>query len=361
VEITDTGIGISSEQQAHLFDSFYQAENSTTRKFGGTGLGLTISKRVVEMMGGNIWIESELGKGAMFAFTFQMMRGNTPVEKHSFSDARLNKDNIRILAVDDDPDILTYFKEIMQELELSCDIAASGEDALNIVEQKGAYNVYFVDLKMPGINGIELTRALKTKKTDPGNSIVIMISAAEWSSIENEAKNAGVDKFLSKPIFPSDIINAVNGLIGSERLKVKEPQRDINGIFKGRRILLAEDVEINREIMQVMLEPTLLEIECAENGAEAVRIFSESPDKYDVIFMDIQMPEMDGYEATRRIRALDIPRAKTVPIIAMTANVFKEDIEMCIEAGMNEHIGKPVNFDEVLDKLRAYLFPETIV
>jgi CheY-like chemotaxis protein len=218
IEVRDTGIGISAEQQNLLFRPFQQVDSIMARRFGGTGLGLAISKRIVELMDGKIWVSSEPGKGSVFAFTARLQRG-------------------------------------------------TGE---------------------------------KTK-TD-----------------ENR-------------------------------------QRDVTGLYKGRHVLLVEDMEINREIVIALLEPTLLEIDCAENGIEAVRIFSETPQKYDLIFMDVQMPKMDGYEATRRIRALDCPNAKTIPIIAMTANVFREDIEKCLEAGMSSHIGKPLAIEEVLDKLYLYL------
>jgi signal transduction histidine kinase/ActR/RegA family two-component response regulator len=226
IEVTDTGIGISEEQQARLFNSFEQAENTTTRKYGGTGLGLAISKRIVEMMGGTVWIESEPGKGSTFAFTVTM---KSDQYKPPLEDTRL------------------------------------GVQDTGIEETKGSDN------------------------------------------------------------------------------------------FTGNRILLAEDVEINREIVLTILEPTGLDIDCAENGAEALQMFSEAPDKYGMIFMDVQMPEMDGYEATRRIRALDIPEAATIPIVAMTANVFKEDIERSLKAGMNDHVGKPLDFEEVLSKLGKYL------
>jgi PAS domain S-box-containing protein len=218
VSVTDTGIGVSEEQQARLFTSFEQADSSTSRKFGGTGLGLAISKRIVEMMGGEIWVESELGKGSTFAFTVQLQRG-----EQAFDDA----------AVEDMP---------------------------------------------------------------------------------QEAAD-----------------------------------------FTGRRMLLAEDIEINREIVMALLEPTHIAIDCAENGAEALRLFETHPDSYDMIFMDVQMPEMDGYEATRRIRALGTSGAAQVPIIAMTANVFREDIEKCLASGMNDHVGKPLDFQNVLAKLSRYL------
>jgi signal transduction histidine kinase len=227
IEVTDTGIGISEEQQAKLFGSFQQAESSTSRKYGGTGLGLAISKRIVEMMGGTIWIESELGKGSTFAFTIKTERG----------------------------------------------VSESDAD----------------------------------KPTDTEES-------------------------------PSDT-----------------PEQ-----FAGYRILLAEDVEINKEIVLALLEPTQIDIDCVDNGAEALQLFSESPDKYDMIFMDVQMPVMDGYEATRQIRALDFPKAKEIPIVAMTANVFKEDIESCLAAGMNNHIGKPLDLNEVLARLHQYIKYATI-
>jgi CheY-like chemotaxis protein len=356
ISVSDTGIGISEEQQKRLFSSFQQAESSTTRKFGGSGLGLAISKSIVEMMGGKIWIESELGKGATFIFTVKMKRGTD--KEQGFLAPGLNLNDVRIMAIDDDPDVLEYFEEITQGLGLSCETAKNGEEALKLVEQNGAYHIYFVDWKMPDMNGIQLTRELK--KRYPEKTIVIMIYAFEWSMIAEEAKQAGVDKFLSKPLFPSSIADVVNECLGVDRKKMEEAA-DITGIFAGRRILLAEDVEINREIVQALLEPTQLEIDCAENGREAVRMFTEAPDKYDLIFMDVQMPEMDGCEATQRIRAIEADlqknnsgQPKRVPIVAMSANVFREDIQKCLDAGMDSHVGKPLDFDEVIKRLRHY-------
>jgi two-component system, sensor histidine kinase and response regulator len=354
ISVSDTGIGISQEQQAHLFQSFQQADGSTVRKFGGTGLGLAISKKIVEMMDGNIRIESELGKGSTFIFTVRMKRGTGT--KRVLAAPGVNLSNIRILAVDDDPDILEYFSETALSLGLHCDTAANGEEALEFIGQRGAYHVCFVDWKMPGMDGIQLADKLKTSASV--NSFVIMISAAEWSVIENDAKKAGVDKFMSKPLFQSTIAEIINDYLGADRTpgNAKETtQTAPANNFADRCVLLAEDVEINREIVLALLEPTQLRIDCAESGSEAVRLFTEAPDKYDLIFMDVQMPGMDGYEATRLIRAMDTPRAKTIPIIAMTANVFQEDIEKCLNAGMNNHIGKPLDIDEVLEKLRKYL------
>jgi signal transduction histidine kinase/DNA-binding response OmpR family regulator/PAS domain-containing protein len=352
ISVSDSGIGINQEQQQRLFNSFQQAESSTTRKYGGTGLGLAISKSIVEMMGGKIWVRSEPEKGSTFTFTIQVQCGITK-EKHGILSADVNWGNIRIMAVDDDPDILTYFRDIAQGFGISCETALSGKEALVLVGEKGSCHIYFVDWKMPDMDGIQLAYELKSRASK--NSVVIMISAAEWSIIENEAKKAGVDKFLTKPLFPSTIAETINECLGVDSRQSEETQKDITGLFLGRRILLAEDVEINREIVMTLLEPARLEIDCAENGLEAVRMFSEAPDRYDLIFMDVQMPEMDGYDATRSIRSLDVQKAKTVPIVAMTANVFQEDIEKCLLAGMDSHVGKPLDFDEVLEKLRTYL------
>jgi signal transduction histidine kinase/DNA-binding response OmpR family regulator len=352
IVVTDSGIGISSEQQAKLFTSFQQAESGTSRKFGGTGLGLAISKRIVEMMGGRIWIESEPGKGATFAFTVQMRRGAD--EQQRLLDPGVNLKNIRVLVVDDAPEILEHFVEIAGALGIACDTASGGGEACSLVEQNGAYDIYFVDWKMPGMDGIELSRLLKSR--DGKKSVVIMISSTEWSVIADKAKAAGVDKFLPKPLFPSAIADCINECLGVGGQGIPDNEGTEISDLSAYRVLLAEDVEINREIVLVLLEPTKLAIDCAENGREVLRLFCENPGAYDMIFMDVQMPEMDGYEATRKIRALGhISNAKTIPIIAMTANVFREDIERCLEAGMNDHIGKPLDLHEVLVKLRKYL------
>ena len=229
IEVIDSGIGISKEQQENLFHSFEQADGSIARKYGGTGLGLAISKKIVELMGGDIWVESELGKGSAFKFTFKAEKSG----------------------------------KVRKEHEKNPDTAA---------EQSGG---------------------------------------------------AGADEVISS--------------------------------FEGKTALLAEDVEINREIVLAMLEDTKLAIDCAEDGNEAFEAFKANPGKYDIIFMDMQMPEVDGLEATRRIRASGIPEGAKVPIIAMTANVFREDIEKCLEAGMNDHIGKPIDFDELMQKIKKYL------
>jgi signal transduction histidine kinase/DNA-binding response OmpR family regulator len=351
IDVTDTGIGIDQEQQSRLFQSFQQAESGISRKFGGTGLGLAISKRIVEMMNGAIWVESKPDAGSTFAFTVQLRRGKA--EYRSLLNPDVNWSNVRILAVDDMSEILEYFTEISQRLGVACETAASGEEVVAMLQRGKTFDVYFIDWKMPGMNGIELTRYIK--KNCAGKSVVTMISATEWNIIEDEARAAGVDKFLPKPLFPSAIADCLSECLGAGRQTKTEKQGEDMDNFEGFHILLVEDVEINREIVLTLLEPTCLTIDCAENGARALEIFGSNPDAYHMIFMDVQMPEMDGYEATRRIRALDAPNAKRVPIVAMTANVFREDIEKCLAAGMNDHVGKPLDFDEVLDRLRKYL------
>ncbi|MCL2719198.1 MAG: response regulator [Lachnospiraceae bacterium] len=353
ISVADTGIGISRTQQAQLFKSFQQAESSTTRNFGGTGLGLAISKNIVEMMGGNIWIESELTKGAVFKFIFKAERGADEITQKAMD--VMDWGTVSFMVIDDDPAILDYFKKIMSRFGKSCDTALNSDEALALVKINGAYDIYFIDWKMPGKNGIALTKELKSIKSDTRNNVVLMISSTEMSIIEDEAKKAGIDKFLSKPLFPSTIEAVINETFESVQHQTGDRQDNLAGLLAGYRILLAEDVKVNREIVETMLEPTYIGIDCAENGAEAVRIFRESPEKYDIIFMDIQMPEMDGYEAAHSIRSFDFPKAKTIPIIAMTANVFQEDIEKALASGMNAHIGKPLDYDEVIHKLKNYL------
>ncbi|MDR1125194.1 MAG: response regulator, partial [Deltaproteobacteria bacterium] len=312
-------------------------------------LGLTISKSIVKMMAGKLWVESEAGRGATFAFTMPIAKGDK--EQGALLEG-VNWKTVRVLAVDDDPAMLGYFGRMAEQLGFACDMAASGDEALLMIEQNGSYDLNFVDWKMPGMDGMELSRRIKDYGAD--KSVVIMISAMEWSLIEEEAKKSGVGKFLSKPIFPSDLTDCINWCLGRGSLKAEFTEA-ASDCFRGFRMLLVEDVEINREIVVSLLEPTGLEIGCAENGLQAVQLYSENPERIDIIFMDVQMPTMDGYEATRRIRAMSHPSAAKVPIVAMTANVFKEDVERCLQAGMNGHVGKPINLDDVLRTLRLYL------
>ncbi|MDR0524426.1 MAG: response regulator [Spirochaetaceae bacterium] len=360
IAVTDTGIGISPEQQTRLFHSFEQAETSTSRKFGGTGLGLAICKRIVEMMGGRIWIESELGKGSRFIFTLQFQPGEAKAIPPKLPRGRSGK--VRILAVDDDKGVLEFFKTIADSAGILCDAAGNAEEALALVDQNKFYDVYFVDWKLPGMDGLELSRELFSRRDFSGSParagppLVILISSTEWNGLEQEARDAGIDQFLPKPLFPSDVIDCINrclGIPGESGPDETGPRAPADS-FEGYRALITDDAEINREILISLLEPTGLALDSAENGAEAVRMYTDHPDRYDVIFMDVQMPEMDGYEATRRIRRAEEP-GFSIPILAMTANVFREDVEQCLAAGMNDHVGKPVDLEDVMLKLRKYL------
>ncbi|MDR1328005.1 MAG: response regulator [Oscillospiraceae bacterium] len=355
ISVTDTGIGISEEQKTRLFTSFEQADSGISRRFGGTGLGLAISKNIIEMMGGDIRADSQLGQGSTFTFTVRLGVAEGAGTQRSLLAPGVSLGSLRALVVDDSTEVLDYFLDIAKRLGFKCDAAVGGREALSLIDMRGGYDIYFIDWKMPDMDGIELSERISQRGAE--HSVIIMISGAEWNNIEARAREAGVRRFLSKPLFPSpiaDIISDCLGLRGRDASAARE-EPGSGGAFRGKRVLFAEDVEINREILIALLEPTELTLDCAENGLEAVEKFAENADGYDMILMDMQMPELDGCEATRRIRALDHPRAKTVPIVAMTANVFREDVEKCLEAGMNDHIGKPINIDEVLEKLREYI------
>jgi len=351
-DVVDSGIGISRESLDKLFQSFQQADNSISRRFGGTGLGLSISKRIVELMGGEIHAESEEGKGSHFSFTIQAPVGKT-VQNHELGDG-IDWNKVHILVVDDAPEVLDYFKGVTSDIGLHCICADSGQKALELMEEESPFHLIFIDWHMPDMDGIELTRRCREKFGD--NIIVIMISAAEWNEIEQEARAVGVNDFISKPLLPSVIINSLNKCLGTRQdIQKTHNMSRPHGIFHDKNILLVEDIEINREILSAMLENTEVCIDSAENGRMALEMFTTDPEKYDLILMDIHMPEMDGYEATRQIRAMDLEKAKAVPIVAMTANVFKEDIEQCLQCGMNAHVGKPIDLDDLLVKLRGFL------
>ena len=350
VDVADNGIGIAPEQQARLFNAFEQAESSTTRKYGGTGLGLAICKRIINIMGGTIEVSSEVGVGSTFSVIVPLKISDSQAERKNGPLMGGTLENLCILVVDDEAETLEYFSSICRQMGIRCDTAGSGAEAVRLIDQNGAYNVYFVDWRMPGMNGIELSHRIK--ESDDGRAVVVMISGTAWDEIENEACAAGVDKYLSKPLFPSAVEACILDCVSMdiETGTIEEAPQKIT--LPGRHVLLVEDIEINREIVLSLLEETGLIFDCAENGVEAVRLFREAPDKYDLIFMDVQMPVLDGLDATRQIRAMDHANAQNIPIIAMTANVFREDIEKCLDAGMNAHVGKPLDIDEVLEQLQ---------
>jgi len=353
-DVTDTGAGIGVELQERLFKPFEQAEKNTTRTYGGTGLGLSISRSIVEMMNGGISVTSEPGKGSTFTFTIQAEKSDVEIEAIQFAASPDDLKNIRILVVDDNIDTRDYYVDIIKRYDVVCDVAEDGGEVIGMIESGNKYDIYFIDLKSPVAECVELARIIG--EIDAGKSVFMIISSLDWNKIGFDAKDADMKMFLPKPIFPSTIIDCINRCVGPERLsKMQSEDAEITERFEGRRVLLAEDVEINRDIMKILLEPTLIEIDAAENGREAVRMFSEAPDKYDIILMDLQMPVMDGFEATQTIRSLVFPKAKSIPIIALTANVFKEDVEKCLEMGMNGHLGKPLDFEKTMEMFKRHL------
>jgi len=349
--VSDTGIGMTSEQLSRLFNAFEQADGSVTRRFGGTGLGLAISKNIVEKMGGRIWAESEPNVGSIFNFEVNL-------ECTSHQDTvifdGIRPEDIKLLIVESDEDVKKRFLNIIENFGIRTDSASNVEETLALVGSNRAYDIIFLDYDMPSTNGIDLVNRLNGMIDR--NTVIIVTTYLEWHQIEKIAAENNVTHYITKPIFPSAVLDAINEVIGTavKSLAIKTETAASVPDLSDVSVILAEDVEINREIFLALLEETKISVDIAENGAIAVEMFKENPDKYNLIIMDIQMPEMDGYQATRIIRALDIPKAKTIPIIAMTANAFKEDIFRCLEAGMDDHLPKPIDEKAVIEKILYY-------
>ncbi|MCL2084364.1 MAG: response regulator, partial [Oscillospiraceae bacterium] len=266
----------------------------------------------------------------------------------------VKREDLRILAVDDSLLIREFFKDVFGKVGIKCDVAAGGPEALLMAEDNGDYDLYFIDWLMPGMNGIELTKRIKERESGK-NSIVTLISV-DWSVIKEDVLEAGADKYMLKPLFSTAVIDRVNECLDINSARQEAMFTDAtHGLFKGKRLLLVEDIAINREIVLSLLDDTGLVIDEAENGREALNKLRDGLEGYSLVFMDIQMPEMDGLEATRRIRELPSERAKELPIIAMTANAFREDIDRCLAAGMNGHLSKPLDLSEMLVMLRKYI------
>ncbi|MCL2677743.1 MAG: response regulator [Clostridiales bacterium] len=351
VTVSDSGIGISPEQQAALFQPFEQADGGIARKYGGTGLGLVICKKIVEMMGGRIRVESELGAGSRFIFNVRL-KVHDKGEKAGGPALQIG--DMRALIVDDNFETREYLKHILEKIGVRCDAAANGNQALRLAaeakESKDVFNVFFVERALPGgINGVELTARIK--KLLCGKAAVIMTSVSEWEEFREEAVQAGACGFIPKPLFPSAVFDVLQEISGAAAgAGVREGEKSVPDLT-GCKILIAEDVEINREIAQALLAVTGAQLDFAENGRQAVDKFRAGRGEYDLILMDIHMPEMDGYEATKLIRAGDGEEARLIPIMAMTADAFKEDIEKCKEVGMNDHITKPIDENELYKKI----------
>ena len=351
IEVEDSGTGISQEQQKRLFTPFEQVDSDASRRFGGTGLGLVISRKIINMMGGEISVKSALGEGSLFSFTARLQIGAADYQQKTSSSAVW--DDLQVMVADNSPDVNRLFERVSKTYRFACDIAHSGKETSALLKNSDKkYHIFFIDFRLPDMSGLELTRQIRQNNSD---AKIILLSSAEWSNIEEEAKQAGVNGHISKPLFPSMIVDSINNILGGKDAggKAQEPSIREN-CFAGRRILLAEDIEVNREIVITLMEPTGIIFDCAENGKEAFEMFIDAPDIYDAILMDIQMPQVNGYEAARMIRELGTAQAKNIPIIAMTANVFQEDIDKCLACGMNDHIAKPIDIDEVADKLSKY-------
>lgn len=349
-EVIDEGIGMTKEQQSKLFQAFEQADSSITRRFGGTGLGLTISKNIVEMMGGSIWVESEPGHGSAFIFEICVKKGFATRSRHLSPNVDWQK--VRILSVDDSEDVLQYFGTIMKSYGITCDVAVSAEEALKKLKEQ-EYQMIFIDWMMPGTDGISLARRITNKY---GEQMMVLMSSGDLGEVEKEAREAGVRRFIGKPLLPSPLVDCINQCLNESDKPIPQlapadgPNKDV---FLGRCMLLVEDIRINREIIKAIVEETGIEVVEAENGQIACEMFEQSPSRFDIILMDIHMPLMDGYEATKAIRKKTrYPEASAVPILAMTADVFQEDIRRCLDAGMNGHVGKPVNAEELVLKMK---------
>jgi PAS domain S-box-containing protein len=352
-EVKDTGIGLTKEQQDKLFQSFSQADGATTRKYGGSGLGLSISKKLVELMGGKIWVESTFDIGSNFVFEIELEQKQDHKRFTLFSDKK-------ILVVDDNQTWHDILGHLLEVFDIKVEHAFSGKEALDMIEENcEQFDLILMDWNMPNIDGIETTRLIN-KRCEAHlhtNPTVIMVSAFRKESIATMAKDVGIEIFLQKPINPSIFNDVLSGIfLGNGSFKyaqetsTKIDTTDISSL-KGRNLLLVEDNMINQEIVIGLLENSGINIDVANNGKEAVDIFGVDNSKYDLILMDIQMPIMDGYEATKIIRSSD----KNIAIIALSANAMKEDIEKSLAAGMNEHLNKPIDVDKLYKTLMKYI------
>ena len=352
--ISDTGIGMSKEYLPHLFDAFTQEAGSGSNQYGSSGLGLAITKNIVEMMNGNIEVESEKGKGSTFTVVLTLMDSDRQREENDGIELQLHE--MTVLIVDDDPVAREHARLVLEKAGIASEIAGSGEEAVRMVQLRHArrepYNLILVDWKMPDMDGVETTRRIR--EIVGNESAIIILTAYKWDDVLDEAVQAGVDSFIAKPLFATNLLEEFREAI---RRKGAVGTKDAVSVdLSGRRILLAEDVEINAEIMKMVLQMRGMETEVAENGRIAVDLFASHPEGYySAILMDMRMPEMDGLEATRTIRALHREDAKTIPIIAMTANAFDEDVQRSLQAGLNAHLSKPVKPDALFETLESFI------
>lgn len=348
--VKDSGIGISKEFQKHIFENFSREETATVNCIQGTGLGLAITKKIVEMMGGTIRLESEEGVGSVFdvCLTFRL-NGEKKVYKKIDS-----LQGLRVLVADDDTDTCLSISSMLTEIGMRSEWTVSGKEAVirakHAVDMGDEFYAYIIDWLMPDMNGIETVRRIRRVIGD--SSPIIILTAYDWSDVEEEAKEAGVTAFCEKPLFMSELRDILTKPVEIKKSKAEEKIQ----IPAGKKVLLVEDNALNQEIAYEILTQAGLSVEVAGDGADAVeRMAASKPGQYDLIMMDIQMPIMNGYEATRKIRAMEAQHCKTIPIIAMTANAFEEDRELAMEAGMTGYLAKPIQIDKMLKEIRSVL------
>ena len=356
--VRDSGIGLTKEQVAKLFRPFTQADGSTTRKYGGTGLGLTISKRLVDMMEGDIWVESEVGEGSTFAFTACFNRGKAGEGARPTSPANLH--GLRVLVVDDNSQSRRILQDILESFSFEVTLACSGAEGiaeLESVSDGQPYALVLMDWKMPGMDGIEASRHIRERTEQETPPTIIMVTGYDREEIKHEAQDAGINGFLVKPVTPSTLLDTIMRIVGggvTQRQTTSPTDSTLSttrNAVRGARILLVEDNEINQQVAQELLESVGVVVTVADDGSQAVdRLKTE---EFDCVLMDIQMPVMDGYEATRTIRA-ELP-IETLPIIAMTANAMAGDREKCLESGMNDHVAKPIDVEEMFSALAQWI------
>ncbi len=352
--VSDTGIGMSEEFLKRLYLPFEQADSTISQKYGGTGLGMSITKNLVSLMDGTIQVRSEIGRGTSFTVELPLaLPGGSSLLK-----PLLSVESLSVLVVDDDLNTCEHAKILLERMKIAAKWVQSGEDAVKTVrsahETGEDFDVCFIDWQMPEMDGIETTRNIR-RIVGP-DTLIIIITAYDWSCIEQEAREAGADAFLAKPFFQSSMYNTLMAVRGHRHGKIDESAAAGRQKFDGVHILLAEDNELNCEIAVEMFKLIGVTVDCAGDGQRCVESFmAEKSGTYDAIFMDIQMPVMDGYSAAKTIRGSIHPEAKTMPIIAMTANAFSEDVSAALAAGMNGHIAKPIDLDILVRMLNKYV------
>ena len=350
---TDTGIGMSREFLPHLFDAFAQEDSSSTNRYGSTGLGMPITKSIVELMNGHIEVESEKGKGTTFTVTLTLGESK---RKDGQPEGKLNPKEMSVLVIDDDPIALEHAQIVLGQIGVSCETALSGAEALEMVKVRHArradYDLLLVDWKMPEMDGVETTRQIRAIVGH--NTPIIILTSYNWDDVADEAREAGVDTFVAKPLFAGSVMDEFREAFKRKNDNLVRSAAEL----EGRHILLAEDVAVNAEIMVMVLNMRGMEVDVAENGRIAVEKYQSHPEMYyDAILMDMRMPEMDGLEATRKIRATGRRDATTIPIIALTANAFDEDVQRSLQAGLDAHLSKPVEPEALFETLESLIRP----